>query len=503
MNRHIYRVLACSVVLAAAPILGEQITVENASFEDHVLAAGSWTLNGIGLDHWTVQPGGEAGVWNVDDLTDFPGGAPDGVNVAYSSGPTISQILSAVVVEGMTYHLSVEVGKSPYGAFPGYGVQLLADGLVLAEDTNFNPPEPGTFDTVHLVYTSPTGDPSAGDAFEIRLLSQGAEVAFDDVSLTASEGSYPDWEMVDFNDKFTRVSSATAYDTNRGVVVAFGGRDTYPGTAMADTWEFDGEDWAKVATAHAPPARFWHTIVYDSHRQRTVLFGGGDPDNTIYFNDTWEYDGNDWQQIATAQSPDPRFVKSMAFDNVRNRTVLVGGQSNAGGFTDTWEYDGTDWTMINTPVSPPPPWALAAMAFDSERQKMVLTFHEGGTRQDTWEYDGSTWVEVSTANAPPLRWAHAMAYDESSKRVVLFGGYAPDFNGGQPMNDTWEYDGVDWTFVATAQSPWQTEQHTLTYDPATGQILMTDWAETWTYTSPEIFLDGFEAGTGPWTSIRP
>ncbi len=500
MSRFRYLVVACSMVLIAAQTSGERLTVENASFEDHVLAAGSFTLNGIGLDHWTVQPGEQAGAWNVSDLTDYPGGAPDGVNVAYSSGPTISQILSAVVVEGMTYHLSVEVGKSPCCAFPGYGVQLLADGLVLVEDTNFNPPEPGMFETVHLVYTSPAGDPSAGDSFEIRLLSQGAEVAFDNVVMTASNAEYPDWELVDTNGDFLRFSSSVACDTERDVLVAFGGRIPDP---LADTWEFDGSEWAEVVTAHAPPARFWHTIVYDSHRQRIVLFGGGDPDHGVYFDDTWEYDGNDWQQITTAHSPAPRLVKSMAFDNVRNRTVLVGGESDAGGFSDTWEYDGTDWTMIQTPASPPPLSALAAMAYDSERQRMVLTFHEGGIRQDTWEYDGSTWVEVTTVNAPPLRWGHAMAFDESSKRVVLVGGYAGDFNGGMDMNDTWEFDGVDWTFVPTPHSPWPPVQHTLTYYPATGQMLMTDWADTWTYTSPEIFLDGFEAGTGPWTSIRP
>ena len=118
--------------------MSEDLIVQNPSFEDHILTPGETTLNGEGLDPWTTSPGESVGVWDLSDLTDFPDGAPEGNNVSYSGGPAISQILSDTVTEGLTYTLSVKVGKSPCCAFPGYGVQLRANGVVLAEDANYN-----------------------------------------------------------------------------------------------------------------------------------------------------------------------------------------------------------------------------------------------------------------------------------------------------------------------------------------------------------------------------
>lgn len=41
-----------------------------------------------------------------------------------------------------------------------------------------------------------------------------------------------------------------------------------------------------------------------------------------------------------------------------------------------------------------------------------------------------------------------MAYDESNKMVVLFGGWA-----GSYLGDTWGWDGKKWTMVATTGPP--------------------------------------------------
>ena len=58
------------------------------------------------------------------------------------------------------------------------------------------------------------------------------------------------------------------------------------------------------------------------------------------------------------------------------------------------------------------------------------------------------WAETSPPNSPGAREEHAMTYDSVRGKVVMFGGYA---NGN--VNDTWEYDGVNWTLVTTASSP--------------------------------------------------
>jgi len=227
-----------------------------------------------------------------------------------------------------------------------------------------------------------------------------------------------------------------------------------------DTWEFDGSSWSLVTTANPPPARFWHSMIYDSNRQRIVLFGGGDPDNAIYLN-------------------------------------------------DTWDYDGSDWTPVTTPVSPPPPDVLAAMAYDAGRGQTVLTFEDGSLHLATWEYDGSTWTEVDTPTSPLGRWGHSMVYDSFNQHVMLFGGYSPHYASGSSLNDTWKYDGNDWTRIATPHTPTPGDQQAMSPGTIDGRIVLLNWGETWVYRhtaicepflglscppdpDPQSFIDGLD-----------
>jgi Galactose oxidase, central domain len=62
--------------------------------------------------------------------------------------------------------------------------------------------------------------------------------------------------------------------------------------------------------------------------------------------------------------------------------------------------------------------------------------------------DFANWVQLSPANSPPARSYLAMTYDAASGKVIMFGG--SDANGY--LNDTWTFDGVTWTQVM-AESP--------------------------------------------------
>ena len=55
---------------------------------------------------------------------------------------------------------------------------------------------------------------------------------------------------------------------------------------------------ARVPMVIAEGATFG--LAYDPVRQRTVLFGGA---SGTLLDDTWEFDGQDWAQIATANAP--------------------------------------------------------------------------------------------------------------------------------------------------------------------------------------------------------
>jgi hypothetical protein len=190
-------------------------------------------------------------------------------------------------------------------------------------------------------------------------------------------------------------------------------------------------------------------MVYDSRRQRVVLFGGYG-DGTI-LGDTWEFDGSSWQKVADG-GPSPRAAFGMAFDSARGKTVVFGGARDRGEPTmhDTWEWDGREWQRKGT--SGPPPRDHHAMTYDSRRQR-VLVF--GGGRQlpngsfpadttgawlrDLWAWDGTSWTQLAESGPPSRGGLPGLAYDSRRDRVVLF--------GGGHLDGTWEWDGHAWRQV--------------------------------------------------------
>ncbi len=118
----------------------------------------------------------------------------------------------------------------------------------------------------------------------------------------------------------------------------------------------------------------------------------------------------------------------MAYDAVRQRTVLFGGLGS-GPLGDTWEWDGIDWTLRNPGGTSPSPRVLHAMAYDPVRQRVVLF---GGLDSsnprlaDTWEWDGAQWTQLLTETSPPGRKDHGLAYDGARQRLVLLGGSGSD-----------------------------------------------------------------------------
>lgn len=157
-------------------------------------------------------------------------------------------------------------------------------------------------------------------------------------------------------------------------------------------------------------------------------------------------------------APLPRSGAAFAFDAARGQSVLFGGaQASFGAHADTWSFDGLAWTQLS-PATSPPGRGGAQMAFDSLRQVCVLF---GGTSaspvggqsfQDTWEWNGVDWTQRTTPTAAPRAGRHAMAFDPLRGRTVVFGGVPSSLLVGA-SNQTWEYDGVDWTRRTPATNP--------------------------------------------------
>lgn len=285
-----------------------------------------------------------------------------------------------------------------------------------------------------------------------------------------------------------RWGHAMTFDAERGVVLLHGG--TAEGRVFqGDLWSFDGKAWTPLepAGSERPPACDAHVLVHDARRKKTVLLGGRTPDRMLA--DTWEWDGERWERLAVPAPNPPRIHAVGADDPERGRVLVHGGVTNGNSFCrDTWSFDGKTWTREDD--TGPEKAAPNGMAFDRGTRSLVLLVSllgEPGRRallgrsSNAWTpigdaappefepiqpivpmpgsktgglllFDGgsgashrfdraSGWTRLDAAGPPP-RSGHAMAYDAKRDRAVLFGGG----NSDRPsrMGDTWEFDGTRW-----------------------------------------------------------
>lgn len=244
-----------------------------------------------------------------------------------------------------------------------------------------------------------------------------------------------------------------AYDSIRSRMVVFGGAILVPpqdGYTYNDrTWEWDGNSWRQYLRTTRPHPRVRHAMAYDPARGVTVLFGGyyhswcdwAPCNQGPYFSDTWEWDGSAWTERA-ATGPPPRAGHVMVYDSIREVIVLFGGHNGSAFMNDTWEWDGQAWTH-RTPATVPPARTDAAMAFDPARGVCVLFSgyqdQNAGTPalDDTWEWDGNDWSRQIIPPAPPPRFGHAMAFDCVRGMSLLFGGYGVPQQPSALLGDTW------------------------------------------------------------------
>src|SRR5690242_15684188 len=79
-----------------------------------------------------------------------------------------------------------------------------------------------------------------------------------------------------------------------------------------------------------------------------------------------------------------------------------------------------------------------------------------------------TWTQLAPTVSPPARSYLAMAFDEASGKVLVFGG----FSGSGYLNDTWTFDGATWTKIDTAISPAPRANGEMAYDRKTRKVVL-------------------------------
>jgi len=79
----------------------------------------------------------------------------------------------------------------------------------------------------------------------------------------------------------------------------------------------------------------------------------------------------------TSQAPSQRWGHAMTYDTVRGEVLLFGGRTLSGPHGDLWSWDGTTWTRRALAPAPPPS-EEHQMAYDPIREQTVLF------TQDSW-----------------------------------------------------------------------------------------------------------------------
>jgi hypothetical protein len=181
---------------------------------------------------------------------------------------------------------------------------------------------------------------------------------------------------------------------------------------------------------------------FDPVAQRVVIVKTSALASTTYVQ---KQDGS-WQQLTTTA---PGYWSGLVYDEVRNDLVGVvdTSLSRNGRAAYAELLNGESWAFASQG-----PASGAMVAWDRENENLVAF---GGAVFDsvdeTWTFDATTasWQQRFPVASPEARYASSMAWDEASRRVLMFGGQNIRFPGSSPRNaETWEWDGQSWSLAS-------------------------------------------------------
>jgi hypothetical protein len=242
---------------------------------------------------------------------------------------------------------------------------------------------------------------------------------------------------------------SVADDPSTGQVVLFGGVSNF-----ANTWAWNGATWTLLHPVNSPEGRYDTSAAFDPQSGQILLFGGH-LESGMPVDDTWGWDGTDWQELSPggAAEPPPGGGSQMAWDPAKNQMLLVTrpGIASAGG--QTWIWTGTQWLRQSDGVLGGNDSSII-LAYDPVSRTMLA---EGccaaksadvvGEPASTWRWDGSRWLIVDGAGSPPN--ATAIALDPGLGNLVLcncnlVGGVVPSL---------FRWNGAQWVTLGTDRVP--------------------------------------------------
>jgi hypothetical protein len=178
-------------------------------------------------------------------------------------------------------------------------------------------------------------------------------------------------------------------------------------------------------------------MAYDSVNHKIVMFGGYDV-NYAYLNDTWLWDGaadsgkGTWTKVctnaATCTPPAARSQPTLAYDAVRQRTVLFGGVGATGPLSDVAEWNGTTWLYPTATGAPPIPQGMPYRMYFDDQNHRSYVFDGDDTGMPTQAWDGAAWSQLPTVadpffGLPVYRTYFSFAFAGNQKQGMMTSGF--------------------------------------------------------------------------------
>lgn len=272
-----------------------------------------------------------------------------------------------------------------------------------------------------------------------------------------------------------------------------------------------GQDWFELFPTGVPPARRALTqYAYDETSDRLILFGGDvnpphahPPDVWVLVNASGTSGTPEWVQLSPSGTLSGRPAGSLVYDRITNRIVLHGGCGEpfglnhcSPGFKDAWFLTNANglgglptwFPLPDSNVHPSLGREFHTAVSDTGSNRMIvfggtLPFH-GFDRNDVEVLGDAngvgapSWSSLAPVGSlPPPRQSTTAVYDESSNRMIVFGGHksAP----WAMFDDTWvlsDANGVgtpQWTQLSPSGGPPPGRAgHTAGYDPSSNRMIV-------------------------------
>lgn len=284
-----------------------------------------------------------------------------------------------------------------------------------------------------------------GGRFRISGATSGPFQIYDE--LWALDPQSDRWQQVPPEGQSPRARTDTAlvWDENSERLWLYGGNGSSDASTyipLGDVWSFDpaSQAWTTLSTSgRAPAARLQHAMLFDSRRDRLVIYGGSDEsafgNAAVYSRELWALDvqTQTWSNLddGTGDGPGGRFWVSLAYDTDRDLYVLFGGHDDTqlGNRNDTWVFDpetkawkeAISGDTFNSPItefcSPPYDFALVDTNLPERRSNHVLVWSarcsrtllfggktDCGSTDDLWTFDGNRWSNPLPATQGEVCW---------------------------------------------------------------------------------------------------